>query len=168
MADFLLEVEGNCLALERELLCGSYRPGAYRTFCIRAQAAGYLGGAVSRPGGAPRPVRRAGAGPGARRGPRELRLPPGKGDPGRPAPRPGYGAPLPLYAEARGIPTTLELDALRTTVGIRIYPDTPLALRALEEWVIAPGDDLLRPRFYLAPGLEPWIYERVTPGFRTC
>ena len=28
---------------------------------------------------------------------------------------------------------SLELDALRTTVGIRIYPDTPLALRALEE-----------------------------------
>ena len=35
MADFLLEVEGNCLALERELLAGTYRPGAYRTFCVR-------------------------------------------------------------------------------------------------------------------------------------
>jgi len=35
VADFLLEVEGNCLALERELLAGSYRPGTYRIFRIR-------------------------------------------------------------------------------------------------------------------------------------
>jgi len=35
VADFLLEVERNALALQRELLSGSYRPGAYRTFCIR-------------------------------------------------------------------------------------------------------------------------------------
>ena len=63
---------------------------------------------------------------------------------------------------------SLELDALRTTVGIRIYPDTPLAQRAFEEGVITPGDDLLRPRFYLAPGLKPWIYKSITPGFRTC
>ena len=62
---------------------------------------------------------------------------------------------------------SLELDALRTTVGIRIYPDTPLAHRALKEVVITPGD-LLRPQFYLAPDLDPWIYQRVTPGFRTC
>ena len=35
VADFLLEVEVNALALERELLAGTYRPGAYRTFCVR-------------------------------------------------------------------------------------------------------------------------------------
>ncbi len=34
VADFLLEVEGNCLALERELRDGTYQPGAYRTFCL--------------------------------------------------------------------------------------------------------------------------------------
>lgn len=56
---------------------------------------------------------------------------------------------------------SLHLDALRTTVGIRIYPGTPLAQRAVEEGLIRPDDDLLFPRFYLAPGLEPWIYERV-------
>lgn len=55
-------------------------------------------------------------------------------------------------------------ELLRITVGIRIYPDTPLAKRALEEGVIGPDDDLLRPHFYLAPGLDPWIYERVTTG----
>jgi radical SAM superfamily enzyme YgiQ (UPF0313 family) len=62
---------------------------------------------------------------------------------------------------------SLDLDQLRVTVGIRIYPATPLAQRAVAEGRIAPDDDLLRPRFYLAPGLEPWIYERVTPGLLT-
>jgi radical SAM superfamily enzyme YgiQ (UPF0313 family) len=56
---------------------------------------------------------------------------------------------------------SLELEELMITVGIRIYPHTALARRAVREGVIAPDDDLLRPRFYLAPGLEPWIHERV-------
>jgi hypothetical protein len=51
-------------------------------------------------------------------------------------------------------------------VGIRIYPDTPLARRALQEGLLDPDNDLLFPRFYLARGLEPWIHQRVTPGFR--
>jgi len=57
--------------------------------------------------------------------------------------------------------TSLSLDALRVTVGIRIYPGTPLARRAVAEGVVAAADDLLWPRFYLAPGLEPWIHERL-------
>jgi radical SAM superfamily enzyme YgiQ (UPF0313 family) len=61
---------------------------------------------------------------------------------------------------------SLPLDALRTTVGIRVYPHTELARRAIAEGVVAPGDDLLEPKFYLAPGLEPWIYSRVTAGVR--
>ena len=59
---------------------------------------------------------------------------------------------------------SLGLDQLRITIGIRIYPGTPLAQRAAAEGRIAPDDDLLQPRFYLAPGLEPWIYERISPG----
>ena len=35
VADFLLEVEVNCLALERELLDGTYLPGPYHTFHSR-------------------------------------------------------------------------------------------------------------------------------------
>jgi hypothetical protein len=31
----------------------------------------------------------------------------------------------------------------------------------VEEGMISAEDDLLRPRFYLARGLEPWIHERV-------
>lgn len=38
---------------------------------------------------------------------------------------------------------------------------------ARAEGRIAPEDDLLEPRFYLAPGLEPWIHERVVTGSRS-
>jgi radical SAM superfamily enzyme YgiQ (UPF0313 family) len=62
---------------------------------------------------------------------------------------------------------SLGLDQLRVTIGIRIYPGTPLARRAVAEGRIAADDNLLQPRFYLAPGLEPWIYERVSPGLTT-
>ncbi len=55
----------------------------------------------------------------------------------------------------------LRLDDLRITIGIRIYPGTPLERRAVEDGQLEPGADLLHPRFYLAPGLDPWIYERV-------
>ena len=46
---------------------------------------------------------------------------------------------------------------LKLTVGIRIYPDTLLEKIAREEGLIAEGDDLLLPRFYLAKGLEGWL-----------
>jgi radical SAM superfamily enzyme YgiQ (UPF0313 family) len=59
---------------------------------------------------------------------------------------------------------SLGLDLLRVTVGIRIYPGTPLHKLAVAEGRLAADDDLLQPRFYLAPGLEPWIHQRVTPG----
>jgi radical SAM superfamily enzyme YgiQ (UPF0313 family) len=63
--------------------------------------------------------------------------------------------------ESLAFARSLHLDELRITVGIRVYPGTPLAKRALAEKVIASEDELLSPRFYLAPGLEPWIRERV-------
>ena len=59
---------------------------------------------------------------------------------------------------------SLDLDLLRTTVGIRVYPGTALARRAVAEGLISEGEDLLRPRFYLAPGLDEWLRERVQPG----
>jgi radical SAM superfamily enzyme YgiQ (UPF0313 family) len=49
---------------------------------------------------------------------------------------------------------SLHLDQLKITVGIRIYPETPLAQTAIQEGVLAPEDDLLFPRFYLTPGLK--------------
>jgi radical SAM superfamily enzyme YgiQ (UPF0313 family) len=47
-------------------------------------------------------------------------------------------------------------------VGMRIYPGTTLAARALREGRIRPGDDLLRPVYYLAPGLtEEGVFARL-------
>ena len=56
---------------------------------------------------------------------------------------------------------SLELEALKISIGVRIYPRTRLAEQAREEGVIRAEDDLLDPRFYLAQGLEGWIRERV-------
>jgi radical SAM superfamily enzyme YgiQ (UPF0313 family) len=54
---------------------------------------------------------------------------------------------------------SLPLDVVKVSIGIRIYPHTALAKTAIEEGVIAPDDDLLQPRFYLAKGLESWLRE---------
>jgi len=75
----------------------------------------------------------------------------------------GPGETRETVEESLAFAASLNLEALRITVGIRIYPGTPLARRALEEGVISADDDLLVPRFYLAPGLEPWIHQRVAP-----
>lgn len=73
----------------------------------------------------------------------------------------GPGETRESVEESLGFADSLNLDALKITVGLRIYPETPLAATALAEKVIAPGDDLLRPRFYLVPGLGDWLAERV-------
>jgi len=54
---------------------------------------------------------------------------------------------------------SLKLDTLKITVGVRIYPHTSLARKAIDDRVISPRDDLLFPRFYLAKGLEGWLPE---------
>jgi radical SAM superfamily enzyme YgiQ (UPF0313 family) len=54
---------------------------------------------------------------------------------------------------------SLKLDTLKITVGVRIYPHTSLARKAIDDGVISPRDDLLFPRFYLAKGLEDWLPE---------
>ena len=54
---------------------------------------------------------------------------------------------------------SLKLDTLKITVGVRIYPHTSLAKKAIDDGVISPQDDLLFPRFYLARGLEDWLPE---------
>lgn len=56
----------------------------------------------------------------------------------------------------------LQLTALKLTVGLRIYPYTKLARIAAREAVISPQEDLLRPTFYLTPGLdEAWLRKTV-------
>jgi radical SAM superfamily enzyme YgiQ (UPF0313 family) len=56
---------------------------------------------------------------------------------------------------------SLNLETVKVTTGIRIYPNTALARIAVDEGVILPHDDLLFPRFYLARGLEGWLQEAV-------
>ena len=45
------------------------------------------------------------------------------------------------------------------TVGVRIYPGLALHRQALSEGVVAPGDNLLQPRFYLALAVKEWIWD---------
>ena len=52
---------------------------------------------------------------------------------------------------------SLNLESLRVTAGIRIYPRTPLAEYAIEEGVISRNDNLLFPKFYFVKELEGWI-----------
>jgi radical SAM superfamily enzyme YgiQ (UPF0313 family) len=76
----------------------------------------------------------------------------------------GPGETRESVEESLAFARSLHLDDLRVTVGIRVYPGTPLAKRAVADGVIASEDDLLHPRFYMAPGLEPWIRDRVAAG----
>ncbi len=54
---------------------------------------------------------------------------------------------------------SLKMDTMKITVGIRIYPQTHLARRGIEQGIISPQEELLFPRFYLAKGLEDWLFE---------
>jgi radical SAM superfamily enzyme YgiQ (UPF0313 family) len=63
--------------------------------------------------------------------------------------------------ESLSFADSLELDSLKITTGIRIYPETELAAIAVQQGIITSRDDLLRPAFYLAPRLKDWLPERV-------
>jgi len=56
---------------------------------------------------------------------------------------------------------SLNLEVMKVTVGVRIYPSTALAGIAVAEGLISPEENLLYPRFYLARGLEKWLPETV-------
>jgi len=55
----------------------------------------------------------------------------------------------------------LDPDLLKITIGVRIYPETPLARHAVASGFVSPDDSLLFPRFYLETGLEEWVENRV-------
>ena len=54
---------------------------------------------------------------------------------------------------------SLDLEAMKITIGIRIYPHTSPALTAIKEGLITADDNLLIPKFYLAKGSEGWLRE---------
>jgi lipid biosynthesis B12-binding/radical SAM protein len=51
-------------------------------------------------------------------------------------------------------------------MGIRILPNTPLARLAIMEKLIAPGDGLLKPVYYISPTVDKkWLEETLTKAF---
>jgi radical SAM superfamily enzyme YgiQ (UPF0313 family) len=73
----------------------------------------------------------------------------------------GPGETRESVEESLAFADSLHLDALKITVGVRIYPETPLAATALAEGLIRPDDDLLWPCFYMVPQLRDWLPERI-------
>ncbi|NQT70942.1 MAG: radical SAM protein [Desulfobacteraceae bacterium] len=64
--------------------------------------------------------------------------------------------------ESLAFADSLDLEAMKITMGIRIYPHTDLARTAIKEGVIAPDDDLLFPKFYMTPDLDEWLRSTVS------
>ena len=54
-------------------------------------------------------------------------------------------------------------DLVYVTVGIRIYPGCELERIAREEGALPRDADMLRPQFYLSPGVRGWIWEYLDP-----
>ena len=72
----------------------------------------------------------------------------------------GPGETKESVEESLAFADSLKLDALKLSVGIRIYPHTDVARAAKQEGLISNEEDLLTPRFYLAKDLEGWLYEK--------
>jgi len=73
----------------------------------------------------------------------------------------GPGESRDTVAASLDFAESLGLDLLKVTVGVRIYPGTRLAAAAEEERAITGDDDLLHPRFYMAPDLEAWVRDEL-------
>ena len=69
----------------------------------------------------------------------------------------GPGETKASVEESLAFADSLPLTTVKVTSGIRIYPHTALAQKAVDEGMIAPDDDLLYPRFYLTHELEDWL-----------
>ena len=63
--------------------------------------------------------------------------------------------------ESLAFADSLQLDTLKLTEGVRIYPNTQLAEVVANEWGVASLGNLLQPRFYMAKGLDGWLPERL-------
>ena len=56
---------------------------------------------------------------------------------------------------------SLDLEAMKVTIGVRIYPHAALEQTAIKEGLLKAEQDLLRPRFYMAKGIGEEVCERV-------
>jgi len=73
----------------------------------------------------------------------------------------GPGETKETVLESLSFADSLELETVKVTSGIRIYPQTKLYRLAVEEGGIVPGGNLLSPTFYLAGNLDRWLQETV-------
>jgi radical SAM superfamily enzyme YgiQ (UPF0313 family) len=73
----------------------------------------------------------------------------------------GPGETKESVEESLAFTDSLELEAVKMNIGIRIYPNTLLAQSALKEGLVSSEMDLLHPQFYVVKDLEDWLYERV-------
>jgi len=71
----------------------------------------------------------------------------------------GPGETKDSVKESLHFAASLATEVMKITTGIRIYPHTALHRIAVDEGVIAPDDNLLYPKFYIARGLEGWLEE---------
>jgi radical SAM superfamily enzyme YgiQ (UPF0313 family) len=73
----------------------------------------------------------------------------------------GPGETRDTVEETLAFVSELNLDALKITLGIRIYPHTKLAKTAVQDGLITEDDNLLFPKFYMVKALEGWLRETV-------
>ena len=74
----------------------------------------------------------------------------------------GPGETLETVAQSLHFTDSLQLEAMKITTGIRIYPYTALARIAVKEGVIASEAALLLPNFYMAKNLKDRLLETVS------
>jgi radical SAM superfamily enzyme YgiQ (UPF0313 family) len=62
--------------------------------------------------------------------------------------------------------TSLKKSVVFVFMGIRILPNTALARIAVKEKVISPDEDILKPLYYISPGVDKnWLEETLTDAF---
>jgi radical SAM superfamily enzyme YgiQ (UPF0313 family) len=73
----------------------------------------------------------------------------------------GPGETKETTGESLRFADSLALEAVKVTVGIRMYPNTPLSKIAVKEGLIKADDNLLFPKFYITKDLQNWLPQTV-------
>jgi radical SAM superfamily enzyme YgiQ (UPF0313 family) len=71
----------------------------------------------------------------------------------------GPGETCETVEESVALLERYEPKMVNLKVGLRIHPGVPLYHQAQEEGVVSPEDNLLWPKFYLAPTIRTWIWD---------
>ncbi len=75
----------------------------------------------------------------------------------------GPGETRETVEESLAFADSLDLESMKVTMGVRIYPYTPLSRIAIREGLIASEEELLFPKFYMTRGLDrDWLRKTVT------